>query len=168
MEKISYLALLRSINVGGKNVIKMDFLKQIFVNMGFYDVKTHIQSGNVLFKDIEIEKEKLARKIEKELFKKTNFEIMVLVLTFTDLEKIIKEVPKDFGNNYEKYTYDILFLMDSLKPKEIINKIKIIEGEDKIYEGKKALYVKRFSEKLTGSYIVKALKISSNITIRNF
>jgi hypothetical protein len=57
--------------------------------------------------------------------------------------------------------------MDTLKPKEIMNKIKIVEGEDKIYEGKKALYVKRFSEKLTGSYIVKALKISPNITVRN-
>jgi len=168
MEKISYLALLRSINVGGKNVIKMDFLKQIFENMGFYDVKTYIQSGNVLFKDIEMEKEKLARKIEEALFKYTNYEIMVLVITFSDLEKIIKEIPKDFDNNIKKYTYDILFLMDTLKPKEIINKIKIIEGEDKIYEGKKSLYVKRLSEKLTGSYIVKVLKISSNITVRNF
>jgi uncharacterized protein (DUF1697 family) len=167
MEKISYLALLRGINVGGKNVIKMDFLKEIFEKMEFYDVKTYIQSGNILFKDTEIEKEKLARKIEKTLLKNTNYEIMVLVITLSDLENIIKDIPKEFGNNIKKYTYDVLFLMDKLKPKEIMNKIKMVEGEDKIYEGKKALYVKRFSEKLTGSYIVKALKISPNITVRN-
>ena len=166
MEKISYLALLRGINVGGKNVIKMDFLKDIFEKMGSYDVKTYIQSGNVLFKDTEIDKDKLAKKIEKTLFKNTNYEIMVLVITISDLEDIIKDIPKEFENN-KKYAYDVLFLMDTLKPKEIMNKIKLVEGEEKIYEGKKALYVKRFSEKLTGSYIVKALKISPNITVRN-
>jgi len=167
MEKNSYLALLRGINVGGKNVIKMDFLKEIFEKMGFYDVKTYIQSGNVLFKDIELEKVKLAKKIEEALFKNTNYEIMVLVITLSDFEKIIKDIPEEFGNNIKKYAYDVLFLMDTLKPKEIMNKIKMVEGEDKIYEGKKALYVKRFSGKLTGSYIVKVLKISPNITVRN-
>jgi uncharacterized protein (DUF1697 family) len=166
MEKINYLALLRGINVGGKNVIKMDFLKDIFEKMGFYDVKTYIQSGNILFKDTEIEKKKLARKIEKTLFKITNYEIMVLVITLSDFKNIIKDIPEEFGDN-KKYTYDVLFLMDTLKPKEIMNKIKMVEGEDNIFEGKKALYVKRLSEKLTGSYIVKALKISPNITVRN-
>jgi len=168
MKKINYLALFRGINVGGKNVIKMDFLKEIFEKMGFYDVKTYIQSGNVLFNDIEINKEKLARKIEETLLKKTNYEIMVLVITLSEFEDIIKDIPKDFESNTKKYTYDVLFLMDTLNPKEIMNKIKMVKGEDKIYEGKKALYVKRFSEKLTGSYIVKALKISPNITVRNY
>jgi uncharacterized protein (DUF1697 family) len=167
MEKINYLTLLRGINVGGKNVIKMDFLKEIFEKMGFDDVKTYIQSGNVFFKTIEIEKEKLVKKIEEALFKNTNYEIMALVIELSDFKDIIKEIPKEFGNNIKKYKYDVLFLMDTLKPKEIINKIEMVEGEDKIYEGKKALYVKRFSEKLTGSYIVKALKISPNITVRN-
>jgi uncharacterized protein (DUF1697 family) len=46
----SYVALLRGINVGGKNIIKMETLKQCFVDMGFSDVKTYIQSGNVIFK----------------------------------------------------------------------------------------------------------------------
>jgi uncharacterized protein (DUF1697 family) len=86
MEKISYLALLRGINVGGKNVIKMDFLKKVFEKMGFYDVKTYIQSGNVLFKDIEVEKDKLTKKIEEALFKNTNYEIMILILTLSDFK----------------------------------------------------------------------------------
>jgi len=166
LENINYLALLRGINVGGKNVIKMDLLKEIFEKMGFFDVKTYIQSGNVLFKYNEMEKDKLIRKIEKTLFKNTNYEIMVLVMTLPDFEKIIKDIPEEF-ENIEKYTYDVLFLMDKLNPNEIMKKIKIVEGEDKIFEGKKALYVKRLSEKLTGSYIVRALKISPNITVRN-
>ncbi|NCP46313.1 MAG: DUF1697 domain-containing protein, partial [Flavobacteriales bacterium] len=44
-----YLALLRGINVGGNNIIKMVDLKACFEKMGFTDVKTYIQSGNVIF-----------------------------------------------------------------------------------------------------------------------
>jgi uncharacterized protein (DUF1697 family) len=43
------LALLRGINVGGNNIIKMDDLKKLFEELNFRDVKTYIQSGNVLF-----------------------------------------------------------------------------------------------------------------------
>jgi uncharacterized protein (DUF1697 family) len=167
MGKTNYLALLRAINVGGKNTIKMDELKKIFEKMQFSDVKTHIQTGNILFFDNEKDKLKLARKIEKALLNETKNEIMVLILTLSDIKDIIKDIPKEFGNNNEKYKYDVLFLIDPLKPKDIMNEIKIIKGEDKIFEGEKALYVKRLAEKLTGSYIVKALNISENITVRN-
>jgi uncharacterized protein (DUF1697 family) len=44
-----YVALLRAINVGGNNIIKMDALRSEFEKMGFQSVKTYIQSGNVLF-----------------------------------------------------------------------------------------------------------------------
>ena len=167
MEKINYMALLRAINVGGKNILKMDELKRIFEKMLFSDVKTYIQTGNVLFDTNEKDKIKLAKKIEKTLLDETNKEIMVLILTLSDIKDIIKDIPKEFGENNEKYKYDVLFLIDPLKPKDIMNQIKIIDGEDKIYGGKKAIYVKRLAKKLTGSYIIKALKISENITVRN-
>jgi uncharacterized protein (DUF1697 family) len=49
------IALLRGINVGGKNIIKMADLKKVFESMGLENVKTYIQSGNVLFKSNEEE-----------------------------------------------------------------------------------------------------------------
>ena len=168
MVKTNYLALLCAINVGGKNVIKMETLKKIFEKMQFSNVKTYIQTGNVFFADNEKNKLKLAKKIEKALLDETKNEIMVLLLTFADIAAILKDVPKEFGIDNKKYKYDVLFLIDPLIPKDIMNEIKIIKGEDKIYAGGKALYVKRFAEKLTGSYIVKALKISQNITVRNY
>ena len=54
-----YIALLRGINVGGKNIIKMETLKQLFIDMEFSDVKTYIQSGNVIFSTKEVDREKL-------------------------------------------------------------------------------------------------------------
>ncbi len=61
-----YIALLRGINVGGKNIIKMADLKRVFESIGLCEVKTYIQSGNVLFKSNEAEKS-LCNKIEYEI-----------------------------------------------------------------------------------------------------
>ena len=52
-----YVALLRGINVGGKNMIKMPELKQAFISIGMQGVSTYIQSGNVLFSSDKGEKE---------------------------------------------------------------------------------------------------------------
>ena len=59
-----YIALLRGINVGGKNLIKMAELKQMFEGLGLSNVQTYIQSGNVLFRSQE-EEESLRLKIEQ-------------------------------------------------------------------------------------------------------
>jgi uncharacterized protein (DUF1697 family) len=56
MSIVQYLALLRGINVGGKNIIKMADLKACFESLGFSDVVTYIQSGNVLFKSADKDK----------------------------------------------------------------------------------------------------------------
>jgi len=167
MKKIDYLVLLQGINVGGKNIIKMDELKKIFEKMKFMDIKTYIQSGNILFRDYENNKLKLAKKIEKTLFNEFKNGIKIAILTFSEIKEILNNIPNEFGEDNKKYKYDILFLIEPLTNKGIMEKIKTIKGDDKIYEGKKAFYVKRNTDKLTGSYITQVLKISSNITVRN-
>ena len=167
MEKIDYLALLRGINVGGKNSIKMDLLKKIFEEMKFTDIITYIQSGNVFFTDLKNEKLNLAEKIEKALLDKTKCEIIVKVLTLSDIKEIINGIPNDFGTENEIYKYDILFLKEPLTTKEVVKGIKPIESNDKIYEGEKAFYAKRIIEKLTGSYTGQISKKWSNIIVRN-
>jgi len=87
-----YIALLRGINVGGKNVIKMDDLKKAFEDLGLNEVKTYIQSGNVLFKSDE-EEETLRKKIEHKI--ETTFEmcIHVVLRTAEEFENVIKSCP---------------------------------------------------------------------------
>jgi len=167
MGKIDYLILLQGINVGGKNIIKMDDLKIIFEKMKFMDVKTYIQSGNVLIKNNEKDKSKLTKRIKKTLLNEFKNEIEIKILTILEIEDVLNNIPKEFGKDNKKYKYDVLFLIEPLTKDEIMKNIKIIKGDDKIYEGEKALYVKRNTEKLTGSYITQALKISPNITVRN-
>jgi uncharacterized protein (DUF1697 family) len=167
MDKIDYLVLLQGINVGGKNLIKMDALKELFGKMKFTEVKTYIQSGNVLFMDYERDKTKLTIAIEKSLFNEFKNGIKIVLMTFSDIKNIINDIPKDFGKENEKYKYDVLFLIEPLTTDRIMKDIKIMKCDDRIYVGEKAIYVRRNAEKLTGSYITQALKISPNITVRN-
>ncbi len=87
-----YIALLRGINVGGHNVIKMIDLKNLFISIGLFDAKTYIQSGNVLFKSNEDE-DTLRRKIELEILKIFNFHVKVVLRTLPELEQIIENSP---------------------------------------------------------------------------
>ena len=169
MDKINYLVLLRGINVGGKNLIKMDDLKNTFVEMGFKDVKTYIQSGNILIMDNEKDKTKLRKRIEKTLFEKLNLKINVLLLTFIDIKEILNNIPSKFGEENKKYKYDIVFLIEPLSVKEIMEEIQTRETGDQIYSGEKVLYIKRLIERLNGSYLSKIMKTQmwQNITIRN-
>ncbi len=89
---IIYLALLRGINVGGKNIIKMADLKRVFESIGLCDVKTYIQSGNVLFKSDETE-EVLSDKIEHEIEAVFGIPAKVILRTSKELEQIILNCP---------------------------------------------------------------------------
>lgn len=89
---ITYIALLRGINVGGKNKIKMPELKRVFEMIGLKKVQTYIQSGNVLFKSNETE-EPLRKKIENEIQNAFGFPVTVVLRTATEFDQIIKKYP---------------------------------------------------------------------------
>jgi len=113
MEK-TYIALLRGINVGGKNVIKMEKLKQCFEDLGFSDVKTYIQSGNVIFKTKDTNIQKLTKTIENQLLNTFFAQIKTAVFTANELLRIVENVPENFGSEPEKFRYDVWFLLPPL------------------------------------------------------
>jgi uncharacterized protein (DUF1697 family) len=170
MDKIKYITLLRGINVGGNNIIKMDELKKAFEEMGFSDVITYIQSGNIIFIDLEKDKLKLIEKIEKRLFDKIKSKINIVVLTFSEIKEIIDKKPENFGEDNENYKYDVIFLIEPLKVKDAIKEFNPREGVDKIFMGKKVLYISRLKKELTKSRFSKITEsiIYSQLTIRNW
>ncbi|BAU27740.1 uncharacterized protein (DUF1697 family) [Aneurinibacillus soli] len=87
-----YIALLRGINVGGKNIIKMAELKRTFEAMNLSRVQTYIQSGNVLFESEE-EKESLRRRIEHEIEVAFGFAVTVVLRTAEELKRIVANCP---------------------------------------------------------------------------
>ncbi len=89
---IIYIALLRGINVGGKNMIKMAELKRALEEIGLIEVKTYIQSGNVLFKSNE-EEETLCKIIENKIEVAFGFPVPVVLRTAVELDQIILNCP---------------------------------------------------------------------------
>ncbi|HEX8734846.1 MAG TPA: DUF1697 domain-containing protein [Pyrinomonadaceae bacterium] len=90
---IKYAAFLRGINVGGHHIVKMEDLRGIFASMNFENVKTYIQSGNVIFETAETNADALAEKIERELEKSFGFEIKTMPRTLAGLAEIAARNP---------------------------------------------------------------------------
>jgi uncharacterized protein (DUF1697 family) len=83
----------------------------MFEEMGFSNVKTYIQTGNVVFEDIEKNKQKLIEKIEGKLLKETKNKITIVLLTFLEMKEIIQKKPENYGDDNEKYKCDVIFLI---------------------------------------------------------
>ncbi|WP_353079651.1 DUF1697 domain-containing protein [Flavobacterium sp.] len=90
---IKYLALLRGINVSGHNMIKMDALKKMLENMGFQNVETYIQSGNIFFDSEEENAASVGFKIKQEISKVFGYDVPVIMVSKTDLELCFKNNP---------------------------------------------------------------------------
>ncbi len=88
----AYIALLRGINVGGHNVVKMQDLRYMLESLGVHQVKTYIQSGNIVFQSDE-KSERLKYKIEQEIKETFDFSISVMLRTAADWEAIINNCP---------------------------------------------------------------------------
>ncbi len=90
----NYIAILRGINVGGRRKILMADLKSYFRNLGFQEVQTYIQSGNVLFSsNQDLKAEAIENLLEAEILKSFGFEVPVIVRTSDQLKKAINNNP---------------------------------------------------------------------------
>ena len=165
-----YIALLRGINVGGKNIIKMEQLRQVFEDIGFADVETYIQSGNVLFRTQESDKSELTDRIEKQLQESFSAGINTLVLTTGDLAETVKNAPVNFGAEPAKFRYDVWFLLPPAQVKDVLSIIRLREGVDFLQAGKNVIYTSRLTSQMSRSYFPKVMQtpFSKSFTIRNW
>jgi len=83
----TYIALFRGINVGGSHLISMKELKELLETSGCVDVRTYIQTGNVIFRSGVSDAARLARQLAAAVSKSRGFEPRVLVLTRDELER---------------------------------------------------------------------------------
>ena len=111
---IRYIAFLRGINVSGQKIIKMEALAKMFISFGFKNVKTFIQSGNVIFDSDQADADSLRVKIEKNLEKKLGFQVDVIVRTLEEIEAMIARNP--FKKFSEDAKISVAFM--SGKPQE--------------------------------------------------
>lgn len=170
MSENRYAALLRGINVGGNNLIKMSDLRASFVDMGFSEVETYIQSGNVLFSAKQKNKAKITALIEKALSDRFGYQSRVVVVSGSELERVVAQAPKGFGTDKDLYRYDVLFVKEPLTASELLASLTLTPGVDTADAGDHALYFRRLISKADQSKLAKLGQLAAykNITIRNW
>ncbi|MBO0455047.1 DUF1697 domain-containing protein [Candidatus Enterococcus murrayae] len=105
-----YIALLRGINVSGKNKVAMPVLKNAFEEIGFSEVSTYINSGNVLFSSESEDKSELILKCEAVISERFDLTIPVAVMAVEDLAETVKHAPDWWGQEKETIHYAIFMI----------------------------------------------------------
>jgi uncharacterized protein (DUF1697 family) len=111
-----YISMLRGINVGGHKRIKMDKLRNSLEALGFEQVKTYIQSGNVVFKADKLSPAALSRKIEERILSDFGFSASVISRTADEIANAIKNNPFLNQSGIDPEKLHIAFLSDVPAP----------------------------------------------------
>lgn len=170
---MQYVALLRGINVGGNNKVPMAELKACLGKLGLENVRTYIQSGNVIFDILATDEVALTAEIEQAIEKTFGFPVVVALFSQSEFEYIAAHAPKDWLRNPE-WKYNYLFLKKPVTGKEALEALgdqkKDIElavaGKGVIYQ---AMSVKLFgrttASKMIGTPIYKQMTIRNHNTV---
>lgn len=166
----TYVALLRGINVGGKNLIRMPALKAAFEAEGFDDVSTYIQSGNVLFGSPEKGSKALTDRIEAMLAASFDYIPTVVVRSEKQMRAIVDGAPKGFGSQPTTYRYNVIFLKEPFTAKKAIGEVPTNPAVDTSHAGPGVLYFSNLMARATASRLGKIVgsPIYPSVTIRNW
>lgn len=165
-----HLALLRGINVSGHNMIKMDALKKMLENMGFQNVETYIQSGNVFVDSEEEHAASVGFKIKQEIAKVFGHDVPVVMVSKADLDLCFKNNPFLKEKDCDTKKLYVAFISKELSPLAINDlKISNFKPDEAIIDGAR-IYIKYAvgagKTKLDQKYIEK--KLNAVATIRNW
>lgn len=107
----TYVAFLRGVNVGGKNKLPMEALKELFVNAGCGNVRTYIQSGNVIFSSSTNRSSQLPKLIAAAIEKQFGYRTPVVLRTASQMRKVVRSNP--FLARADEDKLHVLFLADT-------------------------------------------------------
>ncbi len=166
----TYLALLRGINVGGKNIIKMADLRECFEAEGFRDVVTYIQSGNVIFRAPYTGHRALTKRIEKMLAAAFDYDASVVMRPRKQMRAVVSDAPAGFGERPETYRYDVIFLKAPLTATAAMEGVPARPGVDESWAGSGVLYFSRRIDQASRSYLSRlaSIPLYQRVTVRNW
>ena len=166
----SYVALLRGINVSGRNAIRMSALRDSIARLGFRDVRTYLQSGNIVFRTDSTDTATLAAAIKTQIVQDFGHEVPVLVLSTEDLALIANSNPLGPKSGGEETLFHCTFLFQPVAP-DIFQALKL-----PTHDGERAVLVERAvflhcphgygKTKLNNSYFERTLGVPA--TTRNW
>ena len=166
---MKYVALLRGINVGGRNIIRMGALKVCFERQGLRSVATFIQSGNVIFESDERNAEKLTTQIEGALSKMFDYDARVVLRSHAQLKAVVAGVPKAWKTRTD-LRCNIAFLRGPVTARHALAQVDVEPQVDAVQGGKGVLYLSTLMSGLKKSRFPKVIgkSIYRHMTIRNY
>jgi uncharacterized protein (DUF1697 family) len=167
-DKMVYVALLRGINVGGKNKVDMKLLKKAFEEVGMRSVVTYINSGNVIFYVNDLPITRIASMLEDAIYTNFGLAIKVLVRSLDDIKKIMAILPDDWTNDQQMRS-EVLFLWEEIDDETVLDKLILKPDIDRIKYVSGAILWSIDKKNITKSGMGKLIgsKIYKQMTIRN-
>lgn len=165
----THVALLRGINVGAKNLIRMPELAGALTAAGYLDVRTYIQSGNILLTAERGEGAVLEEALERVLIDRFELPIRVVVRTRDELAATIAAAPADHGAPHLRS--DVIFLKHPLTVDQAITAMPALrDGVDNIAPGPGVIYFSRVDAHASKSRMSKIVGTPNYqlMTIRNW
>lgn len=173
MEK--YIVLLRGINVGGNNKVAMSELKELFEQYGFKDVKTYINSGNIIFSSDITDEIKLKEICEELISNKFNLNILVSIISFNDLLNVLNNAPEWWDQDIDS-RHNAIFIIPPITVDEIFKEVgKTKQEYEKVdYYGNVVFwsvpnqtYSKTRWSKIVGSSFYKYITVRNANTVKS-
>lgn len=164
---MKFIILLRGINVGTSIRVEMKRLKLLFESLGFSEVSTYINSGNVIFKS-NLKKEAVQKKVNAGLKREFKAEIPTLVKTSEEIKRIADAIPASWQNNDDQKT-DVAYLFEAIDSKNILESLPVKKDFVDIRYIPGALFWNVSRKNYNKSHLNKLIshKIYREMTVRN-
>lgn len=167
-----YVVLLRGINVGGNQKVEMKRLKAVAEGLGYENVSTYINSGNLLF-DTKEGREAVSSALQRAMKKEFGSAVPTLVKTLREMQMIAKAIPPDWQND-TKHKTDVIYLFAEADKKGVAKglpvKLEYIDARQVkgalIWRIERALYNKSQASKIAGSPLYRAMTVRNVNTAR--
>lgn len=166
-----YIALLRGINISGKNKIAMSELKKRFAELGFEAVATYLNSGNVIFSSDIDDQNVLSNKIELMIKDKFDLDnIPAFIVLQEELEELLNNAPDWWGDDNKEIYDNLIFIMHPLSYAEFYDEIGNPNEEyEKVHNYKNVIFwsfSRKDYQKTNWWSKTASSKVSNKITIR--
>ena len=149
-----HVALLRGINVGGNNKVSMAELREAFEDAGHTNVRTYINSGNVVFDGPA----KVAEDdIETVLEARFEIPLVVVLRSHRQFRAVVEKAPDGFGRKPDLHHSDVVFLKAPLTSRQAMKVVELREGVDEAWPGTGVVYFQRVSSQRTKSKMSKVI-----------
>lgn len=165
----TYVAFLRGINVGGRNMVSMDALRASFAALGFADVSSYINSGNLLFRAKERDPRTLERRIDRMLESEHGIPARTVVRSHAQMAELIRTIDRTWKKRSPDWRYNVAFLRHDVDNAEAHAGLDTAPGiEEIVYCPGALLWSASVKDiKRTTMDRLSRLPINREITVRN-